>query len=63
MKLPQLTLRDLFWLVLVCALGCAWWVEHRRLQAAWMRADTELLKIEYSRQGRLIPSIPSLSSP
>ena len=23
MKLPQLTLRDLFWLVLVAAMGCA----------------------------------------
>jgi hypothetical protein len=23
----QLSLRDLFWLVLVCALGCAWWVD------------------------------------
>jgi hypothetical protein len=29
-KLPQLSLRDLFWLVLACALGVAWWVEHRQ---------------------------------
>jgi hypothetical protein len=28
MKLPQLTLRDLFWLVLVAGMGCAWWVDN-----------------------------------
>lgn len=27
MKFPQLHLRDLFWLVLVVAMGCAWWRE------------------------------------
>jgi hypothetical protein len=27
MKLPQLTLRDLFWLVLVVAILCGWWVD------------------------------------
>jgi hypothetical protein len=31
MKLPQLSLRDLFWLVALVAMGCGWWVEHRRL--------------------------------
>jgi hypothetical protein len=31
--LSQLSLRDLFWLVLVCALAVAWWVDHRRLLA------------------------------
>jgi hypothetical protein len=30
MKLPQLTLRDLFWLVLVCALAVGWWLDHAR---------------------------------
>jgi hypothetical protein len=28
MKLSRFTLRDLFWLVLVCALAVGWWVEH-----------------------------------
>jgi len=28
MKLPRFTLRDLFWLVLVCALAVGWWREH-----------------------------------
>jgi hypothetical protein len=31
MKLPQLTLRDLFWLVLVCALAVGWWNEHSQM--------------------------------
>lgn len=26
-KLPQLTLRDLFWLVALVAMGCGWWVD------------------------------------
>ena len=30
MKLPKLSLRDLFWLVLVCALAVGWWVERAR---------------------------------
>lgn len=30
MKLPQLSLRDLFWLVLVCGLAVALWVERGR---------------------------------
>jgi len=31
-KLPQLTLRDLFWLVALVAMGCGWWI-HSRQQA------------------------------
>ena len=31
MKLPQLSLRDLFWLVLVVALGCGWWADRQEL--------------------------------
>jgi hypothetical protein len=33
MKLPQLTLRDLFWLVLVCAVTVAWWLDRQGLVA------------------------------
>ena len=29
MTLPKLHIRDLFWLVLVVACLCAWWLEHR----------------------------------
>ena len=31
MKLPQLTLRDRFWLVALVAMGCGWWVDHQQL--------------------------------
>ena len=33
MKLPRFTLRDLFWLVLVCALAVGWWVNYRESNA------------------------------
>jgi len=32
MKLPQLYLRDLFWLVLVCGILCAWWLDQARVK-------------------------------
>jgi len=31
MKLPQLSLRELFLLVALAAMGCGWWVERRSL--------------------------------
>jgi hypothetical protein len=39
MKLPRFTLRDLFWLVMVCALVMGWWWERReeRRQKANLR--------------------------
>ena len=30
MKLPQLTLRELFLLVALAAMGCGWWVDRRQ---------------------------------
>ena len=30
MKLPQLHLRDLFWLMALVAMGCGWWLEFQR---------------------------------
>jgi hypothetical protein len=44
MKLPQLTLRELFLLVALAALGCGWWVRE------WQSADRELrLRTELER--------------
>jgi len=41
MKRPRFTLRDLFWLVLVCALAAGWLVERSRLHSETLRlADT-----------------------
>jgi len=33
MKLPQVTLRELFLLVVIAAMGCGWWVRERKLAA------------------------------
>jgi len=48
MKLPQLTLRDLFWLVLVVAMGCAWGLDHRQAQQLieQLRDRLELLEFD-----------------
>ena len=32
MKLPQLSLRELFLIVVIAAMGCGWWVERQRLR-------------------------------
>ena len=44
MKLPQLSLRELFLLVVIAAMGCGWWVERSRLIGVcreWERAYGE----------------------
>ena len=43
MKLPRLSLRDLFWLVLVCAMGLGWWGDHNRLVDEYYPPPTYLL--------------------
>jgi hypothetical protein len=50
MKLPQLSLRDLFWLVLVCGLVVGWWVDRSRQSADSLRRG-ELIRtlIEHLR--------------
>lgn len=44
MKLPQLSVRDLFWLVLVCACLCSWWVERQKLNNDIATLQAELLR-------------------
>lgn len=46
MKLPQLSLRDLFWIVLVSALVVGWWIDHVRTNrlAETHRKESEWLK-------------------
>lgn len=38
---PTFTLRDLFWLVLVVAIACAWWLDRERLNESysWLAAE------------------------
>ena len=59
MKLPQLTLRDLFWLVALVAMGCGWWVDRhlaveaiaRRYRNLMLTADQMALFIEKQGHG------------
>jgi hypothetical protein len=39
MKLPRFTLRELFLLVVVAAMGCGWWVNHQRQSERFERAS------------------------
>ena len=43
MKLPQLSLRDVFWLVAFVAMGCGWWVRERALRNELVRKSNELM--------------------
>ena len=44
MKLPRISLRELFLLVVIAAMGCGWWVQYsisaNKLHWAILRADT-----------------------
>jgi hypothetical protein len=42
MKLPQLSLRELFLLVVIAAMGCGWWVDRWQLNAA-LEVDRDIL--------------------
>ena len=66
MKLPQLHLGDLFWLVLVVALGLGWWIEHRTRTAYFRQAiygwDNDLHKMRM-KLGELGYTIDEGTSP
>jgi hypothetical protein len=54
MKLPKLHLRDLFWLVLVCALAVGWWRErshNREVNASTINSLIRDLETEPEMQG------------
>jgi hypothetical protein len=45
MNLPQLSLRELFLLVALAAMGCGWWVDHnQRLQRLGVRRAGEVIQ-------------------
>jgi hypothetical protein len=51
MKLPQLSLRDLFWLVLVAAILCLSWVERtKRLEADARAKAMEADKVRFQSE-------------
>jgi hypothetical protein len=49
MKLPQLSLRELFLLVVIAAMGCGWWVEHWRNSHAFMKEQFNDLAVKQRR--------------
>ena len=61
MKLPQLSLRELFLLVALVAMGCGWWMRERQLQSrfdlmnrvlvGWPMEPGEKLEIVMDEQG------------
>ena len=55
MKLPQLHLRDQFWLTLVVAMCCAWWVDHFRISQE--RADLKRQQEAYAKDFEELISI------
>ena len=46
MKLPRFSLRDLFWLVLVVAMGCAWWAHYRQYGMSRYKLRWNALRLE-----------------
>jgi len=44
MNRPSFTIRDLFWLVLVVGMGCAWWVDRHGLSTAFSKSQSDLGK-------------------
>jgi hypothetical protein len=45
MTLPKLNLRDLFWLVVVVAMGMGWWTERSNLKANLATASTDIVEV------------------
>jgi hypothetical protein len=63
---PTITPRDLFWLVLVCAIGCAWWIEglnarsqHRQLKNAHAQLQQAFQVLKGF--GCIVPDEPDLN--
>ena len=54
MKLPQLSLRELFLLVALVAMGCGWWAEHSRARR---------LKMEVTYLTSSIPPLDFIETP
>ena len=56
MKLPQLSLRDLFWLLLVVAVGLGWWIDQDRIRRHEQALAGEREKLRIQVQG--LQSLP-----
>lgn len=50
MKLPQIHLRDLFWVVLLCAFAVAWWLDRWQLANEVSRLS---IREKFAPEGRI----------
>ena len=59
MRLPQLSLRDLFWLVALVAMGCGWWVDRSSLQRQLRAQDysVKIISIVYGKASDVAGSV------
>jgi hypothetical protein len=46
MRLPQFTIRDLLWLMVVAAMAVAWWIDKARTQATLATYQAEMQELE-----------------
>ena len=65
----QFSLRDLIWLILLCAVSLSWWMDHRRLREdaesrpqlikknRELKVTVDLVKIEYEKQHRELMNV------
>jgi len=56
MKTFRLSIRDLFWLLLVVGMGCAWWMERTRMIADAKAIQQDWLQEKTLRTRRKITS-------
>lgn len=58
MKLPQLSLRDLFWLLLVAGIALGWWMDRQRKEARHERLAAALQRVyQTSLQGQPLEDV------
>jgi hypothetical protein len=46
MKLPQISLREPFLLVIIAAMGCGWWVAQQREMSAIKQSESGVAELE-----------------
>jgi len=61
MKLPRFSLRELFLIIVIAAMGCGWWVDHAALHTEldvsryrlsyWPKQPGEKLEVELDADG------------
>jgi hypothetical protein len=60
MKLPRFTLRELFLLIVIAAMGCGWWVDRSRLTAECSRLS---FLLDFHSEGLILKTKLSADAP